>query len=231
MFLFTIDEETVEATPVALRKPPGGTEKPRKRCLSDDELKTLPLDPKSAARFDRLGHALTLYLLTATRRSELALARWANINFQNKTWLVPAEDSKTEEPLLIPLSAWAVREFEALQRLAKHSPWVMPNDERSGPIDPKLLTRGVARCQGRMKRLGIAKFTLHDMRRTCRTGMAKLKVLPHIAERCLNRAQKGIESTYNVYDYLDEKREALNIWAAYLETLAPGAAAPKTLPA
>lgn len=62
-------------------------------------------------------------------------------------------------------------------------------------------------------------FTLHDLRRTCRTGLARLKVAPHIAERVLNHAQEKIPGTYDVHDYLDEKREALEQWTAHLEAL------------
>jgi integrase len=87
------------------------------------------------------------------------------------------------------------------------------------PLDPKLLTRGVARCQARMKKLGIDNFTLHDLRRRCRTGLARLKMPPHIAERVLNHAQETIAGTYDTHDYFDEKREALDKWAAHLASL------------
>jgi hypothetical protein len=43
-----------------------------------------------------------------------------------------------------------------------------------------------------MQKLGIAPFTLHDLRRTCRTGLSRLKVAPHVAERVLNHAQEKI---------------------------------------
>jgi integrase len=220
MFLFGVHRSIVETSPVQLLYDPGGKEEPRSRCLTDDELRALLKDPKAATRFERLSHAIVIFLLTAVRRSELALARFAEIDFNTKTWIVPAEHTKTKKaPNVVPLSDWAVREFEALQRLAKHSPWVLANDANDGPIDPKLLTRGVARCQARMQKLGIAEFTLHDLRRTCRTGLARLKIAPHIAERVLSHAQEKIEGTYDVFDYLEEKREALNKWAAHLAGL------------
>jgi integrase len=223
MFRFGVHRGLVESSPVQLLYQPGGKEEPRSRCLTNDELKVLLKDPKAATRFERLSHALVIFLLTAVRRSELALARFGEIDFNTKTWIVPAEHTKTKKaPNVVPLSDWAIREFEALQRLAKHSPWVLANDANDGPVNPKLLTRGVARCQSRMKELGIAEFTLHDLRRTCRTGLARLKVLPHIAERVLNHAQEKIEGTYDVFDYLEEKREALDKWAKHLETVTHG---------
>ena len=113
---------------------------------------------------------------------------------------------------IVPLSAWAVREFQALRALAGDSPWVLPGQEPGKFIDPKLLTRGLAKCGVRFRRQGIAAFHLHDLRRTCRTGLAKLRIPPHIAERVLNHAQERIASTYDVYDYLDERRAALDAW-------------------
>ena len=79
----------------------------------------------------------------------------------------------------------------------------------------------MAKCRQRFKPAGIAPFVLHDLRRTCRTGLARLKVPPHIAERVLNHAQDLIPGTYDVHDYMDEKREALERWARHLETLRP----------
>ncbi|HTE41310.1 MAG TPA: hypothetical protein VK629_10780, partial [Steroidobacteraceae bacterium] len=85
--------------------------------------------------------------------------------------------------------------------------------------DPKLITRSVARCLESFAENDIEPFTPHDLRRTVRTGLAKLKVEPHIAERVLNHVQERIAGTYDVHDYADEKRAALEKWAAHLRTL------------
>lgn len=222
MFLYGVHRAIVEANPVQLLYDPGGKEAPRDRCLSDDELKALLSNPKDATRFERLAHVIVILLLTGQRRGELALARWIDIDFEKNTWNIPAAHSKTGKQHTVPLSDWAIREFEALQRLAKHARHVLPNEAADGPTDPKLWTRGVARCQDRMKERGIESFTLHDLRRTCRTGLARIKVAPHIAERVLNHAQEKIPGTYDTHDYLDEKRDALDKWAKHLQGLKCG---------
>lgn len=220
MFKFGIHRRIVTSTPVQLLYRPGGTEKPRERTLTDEELKSFLADPKDATRFERLSHAMLVLLLTGQRRGELALARWSEIDFTAKTWTIPDENAKGGRGHIVPLSDWALEEFAALQRLAKRSPWVLPASVSDQHLDPKQLTRSVAKCQARFKERGIAAFTLHDLRRTCRTGLSRLKVEPHIAERVLNHAQERIPGTYDRWEYLDEKREALDKWSAYLKGLA-----------
>lgn len=219
LFKFGIHRAIVEDTPVKLLMRPGGKERPKSRALTDDELRIFLADPTAGTRFPRLGEVMILLLLTAQRRGELTLARWREIDLDAKTWRIPDENAKTRGHV-VPLSDWAVRELRTLKRRAGRSPWVLPAKDGSGPIDAKLLTRNLARCQSRFKRLGIARFTLHDLRRTCRTGLARLRVPPHIAERVLNHAQERIPGTYDVHDYLDEKRAALDQWATHLESLA-----------
>ncbi|WP_231564402.1 hypothetical protein [Enterobacter sp. Bisph1] len=53
-------------------------------------------------------------------------------------------------------------------------------------------------------------FTVHDLRRTCRSLLASLSVPPHIAERCLNHKIEGVRGVYDRYDYYNEIKEALN---------------------
>lgn len=55
----------------------------------------------------------------------------------------------------------------------------------------------------------IRHFAIHDLRRTCRSLLASVKVPSHIAERSLNHKLKGVEGIYDRYDYLEEHKEAL----------------------
>lgn len=62
-------------------------------------------------------------------------------------------------------------------------------------------------------------FTVHDLRRTCRTLLAKQGTPGHVAERCLNHKLNGVEGIYDQYDYLEERREALNKLAVTVKTI------------
>ncbi|HEY1891978.1 MAG TPA: tyrosine-type recombinase/integrase [Steroidobacteraceae bacterium] len=218
LFRFGIQRRIVESTPVQLLMRPGGREKPRERVLTEEELKAFLADPEGATRYPKLAHAMTALLLTGQRRGELARAKWADIDFEAKTWTIPDENSKTGRGHVVPLSNWAVEEFQALKRLANRSRWVLPTDDGKSAADPQLLTRGLARCLARFKQRKVAAFNLHDLRRTCRTGLSRLKVEPHIAERVLNHVQPGVAGVYDRFAYLEEKRAALEKWASHLHT-------------
>jgi len=67
----------------------------------------------------------------------------------------------------------------------------------------------------------VAPWTIHDFRRTFSTGIAKLRVAPHIKEMLLahSAAKDPVEAIYDKHTYLSEKREALLLWEAKVQTL------------
>jgi integrase len=152
-------------------------------------------------------------------RSELALAEWREFNFTEQTWTIPDEHAKAGKGHVLPLSDWAIDDLQKLKVMADRSRYVLPNTDGSAPADPKYITRSVARCLKRFKKHGVAPFTPHDLRRTGRTGLAKLGVKVDIAERVLSHARERMRATYDLHEYVDEKREALKRWAKYLAHL------------
>ncbi len=49
--------------------------------------------------------------------------------------------------------------------------------------------------------------------------MSRLKVAEEVREAILAHARPGIKKVYDVHDYRDEKREALELWAARLRAI------------
>lgn len=221
MFDFGVDREIVNGNPVRPRYRPGGREKARERILTEDELRAYLKDAHTLLP-ERVARAATLLLLTGQRRGELALARWADIDFSAKTWAIPDENAKAGRGHIVPLSEWAIEEFRALKRLAGRSPWVLPARRGNEPMNATSLTVLLSRALPEFQEVGVAPFALHDLRRTCRTGLARLGVAPHVAERVLNHAQPGVEGVYDRHAYLDEKRDALDRWAGHVATLRQG---------
>ena len=67
--------------------------------------------------------------------------------------------------------------------------------------------------------IDVQNWTLHDLRRSAATGMARLGVAPHVVERILNHASgtfAGVAGVYNRFEYLPEMRRALALWAEHV---------------
>jgi hypothetical protein len=69
----------------------------------------------------------------------------------------------------------------------------------------------------------LASWTLHDLRRTFRTGLGRLAVPPHVAELAIGHARKGLEATYDRYHYGSEIADAHRRWADHLAAVLSGA--------
>ena len=87
------------------------------------------------------------------------------------------------------------------------------------PANPKLITRGVQRLLPRFLSHQIEAFTPHDLRRTGRTTLGRLGITPFAAERVLNHSKDVLQETYDLWDYFDEKRDALERLEKYLWAL------------
>jgi integrase len=81
------------------------------------------------------------------------------------------------------------------------------------------LDKAIVELREREGRPPMEGWTLHDLRRTARTLLARAGVRDDIAERCLGHVIKGVEKVYNRYAYLDEKRAAFEALAALLSRI------------
>ena len=80
--------------------------------------------------------------------------------------------------------------------------------------------RAMARRRGDdPAKVTLPAWTNHDIRRTVRSGLSRLKIAEEAREAVLAHARPGIKGVYDKHDYLDEKREALELWAARLRSI------------
>jgi integrase len=165
--------------------------------------------------------AFRLLLLLGVRKSELVGAAWSEFDLDAGLWNLPATRSKTDSAVTIPLPDLAVRWLNELHIRAAGSPWVFPRRRTGkrdrGHISPDTLNVALARVAH-----SLPHFVVHDLRRTTRTQLSALGVAPHVAERCLNHKQRGVAGVYDRHDYLEERRAALQRWAAVLEAIDGG---------
>ena len=75
-----------------------------------------------------------------------------------------------------------------------------------------ILHNRIAATEGRV----LPPWTLHDLRRTLRTGLGRLGIAPHVAELVLNHTKKGMIAVYDKHRYQPEIAAALAMWADHV---------------
>jgi integrase len=198
-----------------IEKPFDG-EKPRQRTWSDKELKQIW---KAAEALDAHEAAYTrLLLLLGQRRSEITGMCWDELDLEAATWELPADRAKGKRSHTFPLPVPAVQLLKALTTVVGN-PFVFPgHGAKNGKPCP--MTIG-SKLQCRVQQAsGVQDFTFHDVRRTFRTGLDRLHILPHIKDECLNHARRGVgDRHYSQYYYLAEQRSAFEAWANFIASL------------
>ena len=160
-----------------------------------------------------VGALQQLLLLLGQRRSEVAEMLWPEIDFKKRLWTIPAERTKSVREHFVPLPDAAVEILKSLPRF-DDGDYVFTTSNGRRPVS------GFSNAKARTDKMlvdhgtTIKDWRLHDLRRTCRTGLAELGVAEIVSERVLNHQSTGLVKTYNLHEYLDEKREALERWAA-----------------
>lgn len=224
MFDFAIKRHLCQFNPAAAfdLADAGGKEEARDRALSRAELVTFFEAMRKAKGFSAENDlSVKLLLLLAVRKQELTAARWEEFDLDAAVWHLPAERTKTGAAISIPLPAIAVGWLRELHRLACGSDYVLPARKMQHRMMPHIHENTLNVALAKVPH-GLEPFTLHDLRRTARTHLAGLGVPPHVAEKVLNHKLKGVEGRYDRYDYFEERKSALNQWAALLAQLEQG---------
>jgi integrase len=208
MFNWAVERDLIETSPAAKVKPPS-PKVDRERVLTDPEI----YEVWHGA--DRLGFpfgpVVKLLALTAQREGEVAAMRWSDLDLDKALWSLPSKSTKAARPHLVPLSTAAIRIIKAQPRL---SAYVFPGRRTDGarPVC------GFSKTKLRLDKIcGVTAWRFHDLRRTTATKLAELGVPPHVTEKILNHRSANVAGAmgriYQRYEYLAERREALDVWA------------------
>ena len=185
----------------------------RDRVLSDDEIRAVWL----AA--DRRGHPFgtfaQLLLATGQRRADVAFARWRELVIDEQFWEIPASRFKSNRKHIVPLSKLALDIIAKLPQSGDPKSRLLQFNDFS-KAKARLDKLMLAELRKRNARATLPRWTYHDLRRTMRTRLSELRVPEHVSEAVIGHQKSGLNKVYNLYEYLDEKREALDAWAKRL---------------
>jgi integrase len=200
----------------------------RERILTDAELQAYVW---AAEAWDApQGRYLLFLLYTACRRDEAGFMTWEELSADHTTWTIPKTRHKSgwrkdASDVVLPLSA-------AAQSIIAQCPRIRGNDLvfATGGSNPGYLK---VRADVRMsKEFGgpVPHWTLHDIRRTARSLMARAGVRPDHAERAVGHVIAGVEGVYDRHSYEAEKLAAFEALAALVDRIVTPIGAPNVVP-
>jgi integrase len=209
LFAWSMGQGLAEANPVVGTNQPK-TPPSRDRVLDDSELAAI----WSTCGDDDFGRIVKLLMLTGARRTEVGGMMWGELDLDRGTWIIPAQRTKNGRQHTLPLSALAVSVIKAI-------PQRVDRDCLFGERGTSGFCSWATAKAALDARLGgqVAKWTLHDIRRSCATHMANLGVQPHVIECVLNHHsgfRAGVHGTYNRNPYLAEMKMALQVWSEHV---------------
>ncbi len=216
---WAVERDIIDASPAELLAEPT-RETSRERVLTDAELAALW---RASGRIGwPFGPIFQLLMLTGQRRGEISSLRWSDFDLGARLIEIPAARYKTRRHHVVPLSAAAIEIIEDLPRMA------------GNPLVFSMTGARPVVGFGAAKRRALALMTadlpkseddnrepwsIHDIRRTTRTKLSEIGINADVAERVLGHVIGGVRGVYDRYSFLDEKRQALDRWAAALDRI------------
>jgi integrase len=195
----------------------------RDRTLSDPEWRALH---RAVQRLEYpSGPFLRLLMLSALRRAEVSHARWDEFDLlDKKRWTIPKERMKNNRAHVVPLTKQMVELIDALPRNCDY----LFSSRNGSPL------AGYSTLKTRLDRLMLGEFqredpsvteierwSFHDIRRSVRTQMSMLPIPKGdvVRELILAHTRPQLHRTYDQYKYLNERRQAYELWQARLTSI------------
>lgn len=176
------------------------------------------------------GQLIRFLVVTGQRRTETARLRWADLSADRTLWTIPAAETKNGIAHEVPLPPLARNIIDAAPdhedcEFVFSTNGAVPISGWS-KLEPRLRAQIVedarkeadAACREFDER-EIGPWTLHDLRRTYRSGLTRLGVDPDVAEIMLNHRPETLRAVYDRDPRLGERRDAAERWARHVAAL------------
>ena len=190
----------------------------RAHLISDNDLRTIW---RTACDFNYpFGPLVRGLILAGPRLSELAEARWSEIDEGTGCLVIPPERMKNRRAHALPLTE---RMRELLAELPRHlkGDFIFSTTYGARPISGH--SKFKLRFDRAVAEAGeVTPWQIHDLRRLCRTGLARAGVAPFDAELVVAHVQSGVHAVYDLHRYDAEKRVALQRWEKLLFSIIGG---------
>lgn len=197
-----------------VRKMRRSTAKPRDRILTDDEIRAMW---KQTGQLGTWGAFLRVLLLTAQRSQVVRTMRWADLHDDGGSlvWQIPSVERAKGTAGRLRLPDLAVGIIRQQPRIADND-FVFAGSRSDGPF-------AVGKTHRNFSKPKEGGWTFHDLRRTARSLLTRLRIDRDVAEAVLGHQLKGVEGVYNRFDFFDEKAHALAALANLIGDIINGA--------
>jgi integrase len=197
-----LDQSPAEGVPLPAK------EVARDRVLDDEELARVILAARQIG--GPYGGIIEFLALTGQRRDEVARSTWQELDLARRIWTIPKSRTKNAKGHVVHLSDQSVA--------------VLKRANQRGPLVFSLLGakpfQEFSRAKRRLDQISLVNgWRLHDLRRTCVSGMARLGIAPHISDKILNHQSgtiSGVAAIYQRHEFFSERKEALERWGAHI---------------
>ncbi|MCX2497710.1 integrase [Plesiomonas shigelloides] len=159
--------------------------------------------------------AMKLTMLTGVRPGELRKAEWSEFDFEKQLWHIPKERMKMGRPHMVPLSNQVIDLLNQLRPITSIHSLLFP-----GRNDPKKPMSDMA-LTVLVRRIGYSgRVTGHGFRHTMSTILHEQGFNTAWIETQLAHVDKNsIRGTYNHAQYLEGRREMMQWYADYIDSL------------
>nr|WP_311746654.1 tyrosine-type recombinase/integrase [Proteus penneri] len=158
-------------------------------------------------------NAFRLTLWTGRRTGEMCEMAWDDVDLEKGT--IHLKETKTGIKRYVQLPHQAITYWKSMRM--NSDKYLFPSQVTKFPIQQKYLTECAWRLRKEGKMLDIPDWSPHDLRRTVRTGLAKLGCPNEVGEAILGHSRSGIAGTYDLYSYESECKVWLQKWADHMD--------------
>ncbi|KKM27681.1 hypothetical protein LCGC14_1572300 [marine sediment metagenome] len=188
------------------------------RVMRFDEIAKLWIQIERSKATPATKACLQLIYITGARQSEVRLAKWEHFDFENNTWVVPPENSKTNKAVRRPISTKMKTILDNLAMVYGRSGYLIPGSKPNKPMTTHSVNKYCCRMWGHLfEKYKMPKFLPHDARRSISTLLSENGVAPHVTEKMLGHTMRGVMAVYNKHDWIKEQAEGYELYCSLIE--------------
>jgi integrase len=161
--------------------------------------------------------ALQIAPMVFTRPGELRQMEWDEIDWDQAEWRIPEHKMKMKQAHIVPLCRQAIEVLEEQHLFTGRWQYVFPSERsKQRPMSENAIN-------GALRRLGLSKeeMTGHGFRAMARTLLDEVLEFPHhlIEHQLAHEVRDPLGRAYNRTTHLKQRRDMMQKWADYLDSL------------